>query len=333
MASDGQRNASRQRRLVEELAEVGLVLDDTEAWHRLIVAELAYAMWPTVHERRVPTYGAIIDPNEDPNTWSGETQLSISLRPIGDRPLMSARRYADGLSSFLIRSVDGTGQWAVLDRPAGSERDLVVMAEAFGAKIVQRHPSGAVRAVGDFGVFRWAGLGWHHEPLIASWIDAVTVGTNDEDRDVLEILLEFAVHDLGSRGTGAILVYRPADDLSHALQPRFPVPPPLDIRRPADLAPLRHVLGQVDGATVFDADGILRQIGVRIVPSPDAESSVAGYRGMRHTSGRRYSSDDPQATVIVVSEDGPVTVLRNGDLVGTSASVSRAQFEAEVVLD
>jgi DNA integrity scanning protein DisA with diadenylate cyclase activity len=93
------------------------------------------------------------------------------------------------------------------------------------------------------------------------------------------------------------------------------------------------VLGQVDGATVFDADGILRQIGVRIVPSPDAESSVAGYRGMRHTSGRRYSSDDPQATVIVVSEDGPVTVLRNGDLVGTSASVSRAQFEPEVVLD
>ncbi len=39
---------------------------------------------------------------------------------------------------------------------------------------------------------------------------------------------------------------------------------------------------------------------------------------MRHTSGRRYSFDDPAATVIVVSEDGPVTVLRGGELLGTS---------------
>ncbi len=39
---------------------------------------------------------------------------------------------------------------------------------------------------------------------------------------------------------------------------------------------------------------------------------------MRHTSARRYSYDDPQATVIVVSEDGPVTVLRNGRLLGSS---------------
>jgi DNA integrity scanning protein DisA with diadenylate cyclase activity len=37
---------------------------------------------------------------------------------------------------------------------------------------------------------------------------------------------------------------------------------------------------------------------------------------MRHTSGRRYSFDDSRATVIVVSEDGPVTVWRNGELVG-----------------
>ena len=40
---------------------------------------------------------------------------------------------------------------------------------------------------------------------------------------------------------------------------------------------------------------------------------------MRHTSGRRYSFDDPAATVIVVSEDGPVTVLRNGELIGRSS--------------
>ena len=54
-----------------------------------------------------------------------------------------------------------------------------------------------------------------------------------------------------------------------------PTPPPLDIRRPFDLAPLRHALSQIDGAAVLDADGILRELGVRLVPSPAAESSVA----------------------------------------------------------
>jgi len=60
------------------------------------------------------------------------------------------------------------------------------------------------------------------------------------------------------------------------------------------------------------------------VPSSEAESGVAGFRGMRHTSARRYSADDPLATVIVVSEDGPVTVLRAGRRVGESAPIADA---------
>ena len=98
------------------------------------------------------------------------------------------------------------------------------------------------------------------------------------------------------------------------VETRLPEPPPLMISRAADLAPLRHVLGQVDGAAVFDRTGTLRQLGVRLVPSAEAEADVEGLRGMRHTAGRRYSFDDPDATVIVVSEDGPVTVLREGEI-------------------
>ncbi|MFN7151652.1 MAG: diadenylate cyclase, partial [Microthrixaceae bacterium] len=97
---------------------------------------------------------------------------------------------------------------------------------------------------------------------------------------------------------------------------RLPVPPQLQIGRPEDLAPLTHALSQIDGACVFDEQGTLRQLGVRLVPSPEAEMGVDGFRGMRHTAGRRYSYDDVKATVIVVSEDGPVTVLRNGELLG-----------------
>jgi DNA integrity scanning protein DisA with diadenylate cyclase activity len=68
----------------------------------------------------------------------------------------------------------------------------------------------------------------------------------------------------------------------------------------------------VDGAAIFDAQGVLRRLGVRLVPSKAAEATVEAFGGTRHTSARRYSYDDPLATVIAVSEDGPVSVLRNG---------------------
>jgi DNA integrity scanning protein DisA with diadenylate cyclase activity len=66
---------------------------------------------------------------------------------------------------------------------------------------------------------------------------------------------------------------------------------------------------------------VLVQISVRLVPTSEAEVGVDGFRGMRHTSARRYSYDDPGATVIVVSEDGPVTVFRAGAVAGTAQSI------------
>jgi hypothetical protein len=314
----------RLRRLAEELAEVGFTVDGDDEWHQLVLEEIDYALRPPVHERRVPSLGSILEPKADPATWDAGTELSISHGPFVDQPLISARRFADGLSSWLIRRLDGTNEWAVFDRPAGSERDLVVLSAVLDATIVQRHPTGAVRISGPFGVLRWEGLTWRLEPPLAGWIDSVTACAAHGDAAVLEDLLEFAVHDLGSRGIGAILIYRPDDDEPPSVQERLPSPPPLQIRRPTALAPLRHALAQVDGAAVFGPTGVLRQLGVRLVPSPAAEGSVDAFRGMRHTSGRRYSFDDPTATVIVVSEDGPVTVLRNGELLGISPTPAEA---------
>jgi hypothetical protein len=240
---------------------------------------------------------------------------------VGEQPPSAIRRFADGLSSWVLRRTNGTNEWLVFDRPAGSERDLVVMAGAFDATLVQRHPAESVRVVGSFGVLRWQGLWWHHEPPVGSWIDVVAACSIHGDPQVLGALLEFAVHDLGSMGIGSLLIYRPDAAPGPAVEELLPTPPPLQIRHPFHLGPLRHALSQVDGAAVFDAAGMLRQLGVRLVPSRDAEQSVLAYRGTRHTSGRRYSHDDPLATVIAVSEDGPVTAFRNGAVLGRSDAI------------
>jgi DisA bacterial checkpoint controller nucleotide-binding len=309
--------AGRLRRLAEELDENGLRLDGHDAFRELLLYEIDQALRPPVHERKVASTGTILEPTTDPRTWAPGAQVDFTRGPV-DQPLEDARRFTDGLSSWLLRRTDGTNEWMVFDRPAGSERDLVVLSGVLGATIVQRHPDGFVRVVGHFGVLRWQRFNWHHEPPVSTWIDAVTASAEHGDPQVLEALLEFAVHDLGSRGIGSLLIYRPDSEPGPRVEERLPAPPPLRVVRAAHLAPLRHALAQVDGAAIFDAGGVLRRLGVRLVPSDEAEESVEAFGGTRHTSGRRYSYDDPLATVIAVSEDGPVSVLRNGAVLGRS---------------
>ena len=309
----------RLRRLLEELEEeVGLAPDPDDPIGALVAEEIDRARRPRVHERRVVSSGVVVAPSTDPAGWAAGAQVEISRGPLVATDADWMRLFADGLSSWLVRHLDGPDEWMVFDRPSGSERDLVVLAEVLGATVVQRHPMGVVRVAGPHGVTRWDGLRWHHEPQVSSWIDTVTACDPHGDVAVVRALLEFAVHDLGSRGIGALLVYRPDDVPGPAVEARLPSPPPLPIRRPTALAPLRHALGQIDGAAVFDADGVLRELGVRLVPSAVAEAEVDGLGGMRHTSARRYSYDDPTATVVVVSEDGPVSVLRGGKVLGSS---------------
>ena len=310
----------RLRRLADELEESGLPLDGVnDAIRDMLVEEVDYALRPAVHERRVASSGTILEPRADPDNWVLGTKLRISRMPVVQRTVSASRRYADGLSSWLLRRADGGGdEWLLFDRPAGSERDLVVLSGALHAPIVQRHPSGAVRVAGEFGVLRWEGLAWHHEPPVAKWLDTFAAFPSAGNPAVLKALLAFAVHDLGSLGIGALLIYRPDDVPAPTVEESLPPPPPLHVGTASHLAPLRHALAQVDGAAVFDAGGVLSQLGVRLVPSQDAESDVAAFGGTRHTSGLRYSYDDPTAVIIAVSEDGPVSVLHDGVVLGRS---------------
>jgi hypothetical protein len=307
----------RLTRLNDELAESGLPRFTDSTVIGLVVEEADQALRPPVHERRVPSSGSIINPTSDSATWPARTGLSIVRTPVLGQPLVDARRYADGLSSWLLRRKAGDHEWLMFDRPAGSERDLVVLAEALGATLVQRHPSGSVRIVGDFGVLRNEGFDWHLEPPVHRLLDAV-IDADGADPAVTKALLEFAVHDLGARGIGALLILCSEPIVGPAVEERLPTPPTLRVGTPFHLAPLQHALAQIDGAAVFDHEGILRQLGIRLIPSPDAEDRVDPFGGTRHTSARRYSFDDPSSVVIAVSEDGPATVFRKGRVIGHS---------------
>ena len=307
----------RFQRLADELVESGLPSLGDRTIFELIVEEADQALRPPIHERRVPSCGSIVNPTSDSSTWPVLTGLTIVRTPVLRHSLIDARRFADGLSSWLVRRVAGDHEWLMFDRPAGSERDLVVLADALGATLVQRHPSGTVRIVGDFGVLRTEGFDWHLEPPVEVFLDAIA-DSDLGNRDITKALLAFAVHDLGARGVGAVLILRSRPLHGAQVEERLPAPPPLQVATPFHLAPLRHALSQVDGAAVFDYGGTLRQLGVRLVPSLDAEDRVDPVGGTRHTSARRYSYDDPSAVVVVVSEDSPVTVFRKGHVIGRS---------------
>jgi hypothetical protein len=310
--------AGHVRRLGEELDEIEPSILATATDPAGLVEELDYALRPPVHERRVPSYGAFVEPVAELPGWADAAGFEVSRRRVDDLKDATVRRLADGIASWAVRRHGGVNDLVVFDRSVGSERDLTILAEATGGGIVQRHPSSVVRAIGSFGVLRYDGIGWHLEPPIDRWLNRATC-TDGVEPLVLDRLLRFAVHDVAARGVGAMFVVSPSGRLLSAAERRYGKPPELRIDRPADLAPLYHILGQLDGAAVFDEHGELQELGVRLVPSAAAEAAVEPYRGTRHTSALRYSFDDPSATIIVVSEDGPVSVLRAGQRLGQSA--------------
>jgi hypothetical protein len=313
----------RLTRLAEELQDLDVLSTDIIDVQSVLLEEIDHALRPAVHERRILSTGTIVDPRSDPSTWSAGTQLDIVRTSVSQQNLTATRVFADGVSSWLLRRTDGNDEWVMFDRPASSERDLVVLSDVFEATIVQRHPSGAVRVAGTFGVLRWDGMRWYYEKPIGAWIDTLMACDDTGDAAVLDALLAFAVHDLGSQGIGTLLIYRPGNEPGPAVDDPLSAPPPLRIRTPFHLAPIRHAIAQLDGAAVFDRDGVLQRLGVRLIPSSTAIESVESLGGTRHTSGRRYSFDDPSATVIAVSDDGPVTVLRNGRILGRSTMAER----------
>lgn len=306
----------RLQRLADELREEGLPALEGAPDPVIGLVELAYALRPQLHEGRVPSYGVLLPPgpirSADGTPWSLDT--SVDLIPAHDLDIKFARRFADGVTSFAVRSNAEVDQIACFGRNMADEHDLVGLQNVIGGLIIQRHSAGEVRVFGPAGVVRWNGTAWHHDAPMDAWIARLATVAPDLPVDGVRPLLRFAIHKLGGRRIGATLIWRPTEHNipPHGHEPLIRNAPRLRLGTIGEEAALAHALAQTDGAAVFDGDAALTALAIRLAPSKLAEQTIGPMSGMRHTSALRYSHDDPHAIVIVVSEAGPVTLMHAG---------------------
>ena len=308
----------RLQRLADELADEGLPALDGAPDAVGALVELAYALRPQLHEGRVPTYGVLMPPVTP--TFDRDHRIgsdTIDLIDVAQLDVQFARRFADGVTSFAVRSGDTVTHIAGFARNMADEYDLVGLQSQLGGLIIQRHPGGQVRVFGPHGVVRWNGITWHHDAPVDAWIDRLATVTGALPIDGVRPLLRFAIHELGGRRIGATLIFRPTGHPPplRRLEPLVHHAPRLRLDHVGEEAAIAQALSQTDGAAIFDDEPALVALGIRLGSSAQAESAVAAMSGMRHTSALRYSYDDPYAVVIVVSEDGPVTLMHAGEAI------------------
>lgn len=299
----------RIHRLADELADecVPLPRDD------FLLAEIAHARRPPVHEGRVGTYGAVV---ADHDTDLAACIASPHRIPLGEVDIAAARRYADGRASFVEVGPDGPKGLLLFEASVETEASAVRVQRSLDAAIVQRTRQDSVRVVTADGVVLWDGIRWTYKPHARHHAKRLAAETGG-DGDVAAALLDLAVHWLSAGHVGATLVWYLDDDgdLGSWLdRTTSRLAPTLDVTRASHLGAIRSSLAQHDLATVFGPRGDLRLVGATLVHSRDAGDTIAAFPGARHTSARRFSADEHRAVVIVVSQDGPVTVFHKGQV-------------------
>ena len=314
------------QRLADEFDDDGIELPADPEFRRLLFEELDHCRRAPMFEGRRPTYGAIILPRGRAVGEHGAAagSLDYDLVALDDDPA-AGRVYADGRASFLVRSVEGGVALACFAGSMLMEVDLVRLQRKSGAAIIQRTPVlDVVRVAVDEAMVTWDGRHWHSRPTATALAEVLLERLPDLDASYAHHVLELAVHWLAPSRIGATIVSHDGDgidwsslDISTAART-----PQLSVCDRRHFSALTTVLRQHDLAVIVDSAGSLRKVAVGLRWTPGAEDAVTSDRGMRHRSAQRYSHDHPTATVVVVSEDGPVSVFRGGAVAVTSAAAT-----------
>jgi hypothetical protein len=306
------------RRLAEELAEDGIELGEDGPMSELLFGELDFARRIPMFEGRRPLYGSFSMPD---GTNITDAAGIADLVPLDGLAQAMARTFADGRSAFIVNRHDDSPVLACFDRPVQFEAELVALQESTGARIVQRTAVlGQVRLFTDQRVISWSGQDWTVRPTAAALLSALRACAPDLDPAVGQGLLDLTVHWLSPARVGAtIVVHEEAFEWGSMDVSTKSRAPRLSLTNRQHYPALFASLLQHDLATLVGADGSVAYLGVGLRSSEEAERNVDTNRGMRHRSAQRYSYDHPSTTIAVVSEDGPVTIFRNGRAIGLLA--------------
>ena len=315
MSDDVLLRSGSARRLAEELEEDGIELREHDAVREQLLDELDYARRIPMFEGRRPLYGSFsMPPGMSISIASGIADL-VSLDHL---PREMARTFADGRSAFVVNRSDELPVLVCFDRPVQYEAELVHLQEVTGARIVQRTAVfGQVRLFTDHRVISWDGQRWTDRPTAAALLPTLRRWAPDLDPAVAHGMLDLAVHWLSPARVGAtIVVHEHGFDWSSMdVATKFHAPN-LSITNRQHFPALFASLQQHDLATLVRGDGSVLYLGVGLRSSPEAERVSDSERGMRHRSAQRFSYDHPSTTIAVVSDNGPVTIFREGQAIG-----------------
>ena len=299
--------AGRLRRLTEELLDERLGVIESTSSPEALVDELDYALRPPRHELRVPSYGSFVLPTRPIAEWNEPTGLEFFISEASERADDDVRRYADGVSSWTIRT-HRRHQGARRVRPAGGIRAR--------SRRAGRSDRGDDRAASSERarpprrrVVRRRQVGWRGLAPRAADRRLVEAGQlrarPPTDTLTLDRFLRFAVHDLGARGVGTIIVYRPADPESPAFEQRL---------RDAAAAAHRSAVGSRTAAPRAQSDR--RRGGVRrvrhVAPTRRAARGEPGVGDPRSSPFQRHPAHVGAAIQLRRSDRDPGRGQRTG---------------------
>lgn len=303
--------AARRARLARDLETAGFP-DPGE----VLCQEVAHALELRPHEGVLATYGAILLAPEQVDLEGWGTRVDFD-------DLERLRELADGSTSFVVRSADG---WhlAMADRPA-RETDLVGLCVQRRARVVRLLSRGRLQVMGGEHIWALERATWKRHATSAVFVrrlQARAARAVARDR-ICRGLVDLAVHTLSPRRIGATLVWLPDEDQSGVggVLGDGGAAPPLPVAERGVHHAIANLLGQHDGATLLSWDGRLVCTGVELLGDPVAE--LVRHHGMRHRSAARFSRMRPDVIVVVVSEDGPVSVYVDGNDVTSDPDPAR----------
>lgn len=307
-------------RLAEELGDHGVPIDYDD---EVLLEEVHYARFPRVHEGNTADYGSLVLPDDGD---LDAVDVALSERPLApyqlvradETPVEVARRFADGQAAFLVRG-EGVTAVACFGQPVEFEAGIVELQEATGASIVQRTRGSVVKLYLDDTIAVWDAARWVTKPYASRVTPVVQRIIEAPDIEVLRGLLELSYHWLSPREHGATLVWSLAqdpDELTQIDRSSCLRAPGLRLTHPEHFAAMTSALSQTDGATLLSPDGSVNALATTLLFDEDASSLVPAPFGTRHSSARWFSFEHPRTLVVVVSEDGPVSVYCNGARIG-----------------